>query len=551
MSICVTKMGHSCGSSSGLQVFENEDGTLSGYCFACSTYVPDPLGEGKTIKDIPKKERLGKSKEQILEEMAEIATYPVVDIVGRKLKASALDHYGVKIGLSEQDGKTPTFMYFPYTKNGQVVKYKVKLLDPKKMWSVGTDNEVDLFGWEQAVASGAKRLIITEGEPDCIALFRIIELCTKDTYKDYKPAVVSLPNGAGNAQRDISRNLQKIKRHFKDISLCFDMDDAGRKAVADVCTILPDAKDIELPDKDANECLIKGKSKAAYKALTFNSEKPKNSRLVWGWEIHEQAKEAPKYGLSWPWEGMTKKTRGIRFGETIYLGAGEKLGKSEMVNSLAAHLITEHKLKVMLAKPEEANVKSYKMLNSKVVGKFFHDPSKDFDFAAYERGGEIIKQNVCMLNLYQNISWDALKTDIYEAVNHGVKAVFIDPVTNLVNGMSSSETNEHLQMVAQSLAAMAKDLDIVVFIFCHLNKVAKGSTPWDRGAKVTTDFFAGSSAMARSCNYALALEGNKDPELTMEERNHRRLVILADREFGESGHVDLYWNHTNGLFTEV
>jgi twinkle protein len=132
-----------------------------------------------------------------------------------------------------------------------------------------------------------------------------------------------------------------------------------------------------------------------------------------------------------------------------------------------------------------------------------------------------------------------------------VKAVFIDPITNLTNGMASSEINTALQGISQELATMAKDLDIVIFIFCHLNKPPKGSTPWDRGGKITTDYFAGSSAMARSCNYAIGMEGNKDPELSEEERNMRKLVLLADREYGESGEITLYWDKNTSLFNEA
>ena len=72
MGTCVTKMSHSCGSRNGLQVFEDEDGSLNGYCYSCGTYVADPLGKGKTIKDIPEKQRLGKTKEEVEAELKEI-----------------------------------------------------------------------------------------------------------------------------------------------------------------------------------------------------------------------------------------------------------------------------------------------------------------------------------------------------------------------------------------------------------------------------------------------------------------------------------------------
>lgn len=190
-------------------------------------------------------------------------------------------------------------------------------------------------------------------------------------------------------------------------------------------------------------------------------------------------------------------------------------------------------------------------MNSKVTGNIFHDPKVAFNEQAYEEGGKKIMDNVCMLNLYQHIGWETLKGDIRAAAAMEVKVVVIDPITNLTNGMSNSDIDSHLKGVAQEAAAMAMDLGIVIFFFCHLNKPQKGSTPWDRGGKITTDYFAGSSAMARSCNYAIGMEGNKDPDLEEEERNVRKLVVLADREFGESGFVNLFWDKSTGLFNEM
>lgn len=552
MSRCLVKLPHKkCGSSDALQVFENEDGSISGFCFSCGTPVKDPLGEGKTAKDIPESKITGKSDEEVKEELDFIGSLGCCDLPGRRIRGSSLEYYQVRVGLSEEDGKTPNIVFFPRFKDGVVVSYKARLLEDKKMWSIGKAKGSGFFGWEQAKASGAKRLIITEGEFDAVALHRIFEMHGKEEYKDSRPAVISVPHGAANALKNITEFMPEIRNFFKEISLAFDQDEAGKLAVEEICKQLPEITVITLPSKDANSCLIEGKGKAAYAACIFKAERPKNTRLVWGTEVHDKAKVPAEWGLSWPWPSMTEKTRGIRFGETIYLGAGEKMGKSEIVNAIGKHLCVDHNLKTLMAKPEESNIKTYKMLASKVEGKIFHDPKVKFDEEAYERSGKLIRDNLCMLNLYQNITWEALKNDMYAAASCGVKAVFIDPITNLTNGMGLSQINEVLQGVSQELATLAKDLDIIVFIFCHLNKPPPGSTPWDRGASITTNYFAGSSAMARSCNYALGLEGNKDPELSLEERNMRDLVLLADREFGESGRVKLYWDYKTGLFNEV
>src|SRR6478735_7273542 len=206
---------------------------------------------------------------------------------------------------------------------------------------------------------------------------------------------------------------------------------------------------------------MEGKGKEAYQAAKWRASAPKNSRLVTLDSVWEKAKEPAAYGVSWPWKHITEVTRGIRTGETIYIGAAQKLGKSEVVNSIAAHLTVEHGWKILLAKPEEANAKTAKLLAGKIAHARFHDPKVAFDEVKFEEAGKaLLGDKVYMLNLYQHLGWASLKVDITVAAHLGVKAVFIDPITNLTNGMSSGDANTKLQEIAQELAAMAKDLDI-------------------------------------------------------------------------------------------
>jgi twinkle protein len=362
---------------------------------------------------------------------------------------------------------------------------------------------------------------------------------------------VSLINGAGTAGKDLARLAPKIKRHFKDISFCFDDDDAGHKATVEAMKVFPDATTITLPCKDANACLIEGSAKAAFNATTFNAAKPKNSRIIWLDEVFEEAKEQAEYGVSLPWDNPTAQTRGIRKGETHYFGAGPKMGKSELVNALGAHLVGVHGWKILMAKPEEANKKTAKLLAGKIASTKFHDPNVEFDEEAYDRAGKVLLgEKVALLNIYQHLGWESLKQDIIAAVALGIDAVFIDPITNLTNGMSSADANVKLQEIAQELSAMAIDLNIVVFIFCHLRNPDAGPEH-NRGGVVLSNQFAGSRAMARSCNYMWGLEGDKDPELSKEERNVRKLVLLEDREFGEVGVTSLYWDENTTQFNEM
>lgn len=566
----IDKLPHECGTRQGLKVFLSDDGSkIDGYCFACGTAVRHPYGEERSLDeiDLPKP----KTEEEIAAEIAEVDGYQVVDLPHRKLRASDLEEFGVKVALSPKDGKTPVESYYPATVNGKLTGYKVKMTNPKRMWSIGSMKGLDLFGWNLALSNSSKRIIIFEGEDDAISARKVLKRFTKEQYQDLIPACVSLPHGAGSAHSELSRLAKEIRKHFKEIVLCFDNDEAGHTATEKCLKVLGDAYTIDLPCKDANECLIKGFQKALFKALTFNVKKEKNSRILVGEDIAEAAMEPPKFGeLTWPWEHINDVTRGIRIGETYFIGSGVKMGKSEIVNSLASHFIRKHGVKCFLAKPEENVKKTYKLVAGKMVGKVFHDPLVEFDTEAYQKAREMIGDKLLLLDSYQHLGWETLASDIREAAGQGVKAMFLDPITNLTNGMNPADANTKLQEISQDLSSMASDLGMAIFIFCHLKahegNISKehrekkykdgiyhglGSCPHELGGDIYSAQFAGSRAMMRSCNYMIGLEGNKDENLDPYIRRQRFLKILEDREFGETGSFGLSWNPKTQIFTEI
>lgn len=570
MGVCIDKLPHSCGTRQGLQVFANEDtGKVNGFCFHCRTWIANPYGEERTINDVelPKP----KTETEIQAELAEVSGYVVVDAPSRKLRAADLEPSGIKISLSEEDGKTPTAMYFPITKKSKTTGYYVKTLglEENHTWSIGDVRNGEPFGWREARKSGAYRLIITEGLEDKVAVEKIYKTFGKKEYAP--PAVISLTNGV-NSVKGLLEISEEVRNKFKEIVFCFDDDETGHKAALEALMIFPRALSVTLPEKDANACVLLGASRAAYAALSFHASVPKNTRIIMGENLHALAREATPYGaLTWPYDSMNKFLRGIRYGETIYIGAGTKMGKSELLNDIAGHFIRVHKVPVFMAKPEEANKKTYKLMCNKMVGKVFHDPDVEFDYEAYDKAGEMLKGKLMMIDLYQHMGWESLRKDIISAVAMGAKAVFIDPITNLTNGTNSADANTELAGIAQELASMALDLNIVVFIFCHLKApegfiskdvrrkkyrnheyVGLGNCPHEFGGDVMSNQFAGSRAMMRSCNLMIGLEGNKDPEIEDNTiRNMRWLSILEDREFGNSAKVPLYWNKNTTWFKET
>jgi twinkle protein len=330
MGKCVERIVHEKCGSNALQVFQQEDGSYDGYCFSCGSVVADPY------KDKPegyKPDVKVKTDEEIKEDIEEISEYPTVDIPQRKLKKVALEYFGVKYGMNMEDGVTPYSYYFPYPdEEGNTCAYKAGLFElnakgKKQMWVVGNLKKALPFGWFEAIATGEKTLYITEGEHDAVALWQIIMRCQHGTqYQDKVPAIISPKSGASSVLSMINQMGDQIRRQFKEVVLVLDNDKAGKKAEEEVLKHYPDFMAVDLPCKDANECLIKGRVKAAFNAVKFKASRPKNTRLVWGQDLIEAARELPEWGLSWPWKKFTDMTRGIRFGETIYIGAGVKMG---------------------------------------------------------------------------------------------------------------------------------------------------------------------------------------------------------------------------------
>ena len=551
MGVCIAKLPHkssNCNSRDGLQVFEEEDGKVSGYCFSCNTYVNNPYGKPRLASDIPQSQRFTKSKEQIEEELEVIKSCTAMDLKDRKLRKRYLEAFGIKIGLDQSDGKTPKYHYYPYYKDGELRGYKVRLIKDKRMWSVGDQKDVDLFGWEQAKASGAKKLLITEGELDAVALLSIIERETPTKYDKYKPAVVSLPHGAASAGRDIGKVLDKLSI-FKEVVLVFDDDKAGKAAINDVLKILPDAVVASLPAKDANACIVEGKSKEAYAAVTFNSKKKLPTGVKNLVDLIEDALTPVEYGYSYPWPSLTQITYGQRLGEMISVGGGVGCGKTTIAHELLSYNASKHGLNSLAVYLEETNAESLRYLCGKVDGIPYHVPDLKYDVNGFRSTAEKLSDHI---TLYDSSSSYGGPEDVWEGIKmallsmHSDVDVFVlDNMTALTEGLTATEKNEFIGMVAKELADIAIQHNILVVVFSHLNAPTQGPSH-ENGGKVLENQFTGSRALMRWSSMMFGFERNKlakDPSASF-------LRVLKNRKYGKTGVVKTYYEEDTGNLIE-
>ena len=149
--VVVERLPHSCGARRSLNVFQNDDGTYSGWCFSCKTYVHNPYDD-KPEGYIPPV-GFKKSPEEVEAELKAIQKFKSMAMPDRKLLKESVEHYNIRVSVSEVDGETPTAHYYPYYKGDVLTGYKVRVVEGKKFWSVGDVGDVDLFGWQQAIQS--------------------------------------------------------------------------------------------------------------------------------------------------------------------------------------------------------------------------------------------------------------------------------------------------------------------------------------------------------------------------------------------------------------
>ncbi len=153
-----------------------------------------------------------------------------------------------RICLKDGDIVFPSFVGKELT----AAKYlKVQRVNGKKEMRVDANCEPCLFGW-QALSNTTRKVTICEGEIDAMSLHQ------------YGIEALSVPFGGGKGKKQewIEYEFERLSI-FDDVYLCMDNDEEGKIATQEILARLGQhrCKIVELPLKDANECLTSGISK--------------------------------------------------------------------------------------------------------------------------------------------------------------------------------------------------------------------------------------------------------------------------------------------------
>jgi twinkle protein len=447
---------------------------------------------------------------------ADLDFYVEADVQGlpaRGISEKVCRFFGVRVG--KLGGKT-VHMY-PYHKDGQVVAVKTRGAD-KDFKFLGDAKHPPMFG--QNLFNGGKKIVVCEGEVDAMTLA---------TLQDCKWPVVSVPNGAQGAKKDMSRQMEFFDQ-FEEVVLMFDMDDPGQKAARECAEMFPPgkAKIATLPLKDPNDCLKAGKGAEVLQAI-WNAKAYRPDGIVGISDLYDNLDREIEQGLPWFLEALTKHTYGRRYGELYAFGAGTGIGKTDFLTQQIAFDVDVLKAKVGLVFLEQQPTETAARIAGKLKGKRFHVPDGSWTREERLEAVRELEGKVYLYDSFGETSWDVVAAKIrYMAHAEDIRIFYVDHLTAMAD---TSDERGSLEQIMKEMAGLANELKVMIHFVSHL-ATPEGKSH-EEGGHVSIKHFKGARAIGFWSFFMFGLERNQQSE-DEEERSTTTFRCLKDRYTGQA-----------------
>jgi archaellum biogenesis ATPase FlaH len=523
------------------------------------------------------KEAMTKHDHTIKETVAQVSKYPFAVWPERGIRPEVFEHFGVRMSVSEADGRTPTAVYYPYyDQKGKISGYKKRDLtldkdDDFHFTVVGKVKETcKLFGQQEAESLQQKKtkVIFTEGENDVLAVFQACadSVAGNEKYKHLRPAVVGLTLGCGNASSATAHNLKFLTQYDK-VTLAFDNDAAspqeyakgirrGKEATEVVATQLTGSVDIFLTEfpaevKDANDWLLED-SKALASAVSFADKKYVAEKVVLSSELSFDDLMKPKprgVQLSWCPEFM-EKTGGPRKRELWVVTGPSGGGKSTVVSAIAHDIAVEGNRVAYIALEETKTETAQRMLAAHIrvnFNTYKHDPKAvDVSVEEQRKAFEWIQEDdrFVFLDHFGSLPVKELISKL-KYLLHALKVdyVMLDHLSMMVSGIETTDERKLLDLTMTELAAFCASNDMGIIAVSHLNrgiaqefKAPKGEEDKPFWVHVRKEDLRGSASLEQLSWVVVGVEQEILPDRT---RGRVRLVVLKNRPWGSLGECDV------------
>jgi twinkle protein len=503
-----------CGSSDANSLFS--DGHL--WCFACETYTPAE-GEQKPVTlNTPTSHAFLKGEPRA--------------IAARGLSEEDCKKFGYWTGLDEHGHPVQIANY--KDAKGNIIAQKIRGRD-KSFRLIGDTKGLPLFA--SHLWSNGKKLCLLEGEIDSISLSKCF---------GHKFACVSLPNGAQSAVRAIKDNFDYINK-FDEVIICTDMDEAGRNAAIAIAECLPvgKAKIANLPAKDANDALMRGKVdeliQSVYQAREF---RPDGIRSAHDYRDIISVDETAS-AISWPYSMLNEKLMGIRKKELICLASGSGCGKTTFCKEVAYHLMMSGQ-KVGLISLEEAPKRTLLgLVGIHLEKNLLVDRSQATDQEVIDGFDALFNDRTCVL--YDSFGVSSVET-ICQRIQYMARAldcdfIILDHVTMLTANMV--DERRELDKCVTQFRTLVQELDIGMIMVSHLTRPS--GRGHEDGAAVSLSQLRSSHSLAQLSDAAIGLQ--KDPDDP--DSDIRMIRVLKNRFSGQIGDAGtLIYNRNTGRLSE-
>jgi twinkle protein len=562
MGQCVEKLPcEDCGGSDCLQSFYDDiKDTHYSICFGgCGMAAKgNPYAEGEGPKVEPK------TPEQIMQEVKLIqkcAAFKGLEgkPTWRGIPIESFRSWGVRTLISEYDGITPYALGFGYTSESKLVGWKCIPLKGKNMFSLGDTKDSDMFGWERANKIGGKRLYITEGEYDAIALdYCLVQANKNSKFSKKGYAVVSVTSGGGSIVKNLKKLRKKIRKRFSEVVLVLDNDAVGDAAEKEAQKVWPEVLRVDKPTgcKDANDAVKQKLHIEMAQLAMWEAHKLPIQGVIRVSDVLEAALAPVVYGLSYPYEDLTKMTYGQRFGEAVCLGAGVGTGKTVTAHQFGAHNMMHHREPCFMVLLEEQNHDTVKNIASKIDSIPYNNPNVTYDKDRFISTCESLQSKLFMWESEgdQNLRFDMdeiLAAVRFNAMEYGCRFAYIDNFTRLVDHLSPSEANEFINKYASIIENLAAQLGIHIMTYSHLNPVKDGGFSHEAGGAVYASQFSGSRGIMRSFPMLMSFRRNKHAnEEQGKHKNNSLLGVIKNRKYGNEGEIKTQYKPQTGQLLE-